>query len=117
MKIRAVLHKNYGGFHLTDEIVDKMTAKGFEWGAIPPNKSCGEYVHYHAMNEFSFRSNPIFIEVVLELQKENNKLDWYEARKNYISGLSVVEVNLNVEVEDYHDGKERLTVNGREIYS
>lgn len=121
MKIKCVLHKSYGGFHLTTEIVDEMDSLGFDWKTIglpskPTAKYQGDGIYDGDTDEFSFRSNPLFVQAVENIQKKYENLDWYERRRTYIFDLIIIEFEPRFEIEDYYDGKELLTCNGNVVY-
>jgi hypothetical protein len=121
MKIKCVLHKSYGGFHLTTEIVEEMDRLGFDWKTIgitdkPVSETLGDSIYEGNTDEFSFRSNPIFVQAVENIQQKYADLDWMANRKNYIFNLKIVEFTPSFHIEDYNDGHEKLMCNGREIY-
>ena len=93
-----------------------MKEKGYDFSKLKSD-TYGDTIYVKGMNEFEFRSNPILVETIEELKKEKESLDWLDYRKEYVSNLSVCETDLNLEVVDYYDGKERLEFNGREIYT
>ena len=123
MKLKLVLNTDYGGFSATKEMVDWLKAKG--WTIIPEKNyyssekkyplttiisgsGYNSFVHYY---DIQLRSHPDLIECVRTLQKLHENDTWTEQRQNGIYDLSIVEVDISIEIEDYHDGKERVVIN------
>lgn len=120
MKIKCVLHKSYGGFQLTNEIIRELDDLNFEWALFgdKPDEASNDFIYTDYMNEFMFRSHPIFVQAVENLLKklDAQNLYWLDRNKHYVSRLKIIEFNPSFEIVDYHDGHEKLYCNGREVY-
>ena len=122
LNFKLVIHTEFGGFSLTQEMVDRLAERGCKW-ADKCGKSYGSnpkyYIPYEDDDELKYRSDADLIAVVEELTEEfeskvKELTDWRERRqleRTMLDGLKVVEVNVSVEIED-HDGKETVRVHG-----
>ncbi len=121
MKTRVVLHRNFGGFHLTTEMVDRMDSLGFPWQDFglkdKPVPQYSDWCYLDKLDEFAFRSHPILIQTVEELQNEYKEVytTWYEQRKQYIFALEIRDISLSLSIYDYRDGFETVCVEGHDI--
>ena len=122
MKIKCVLHKRYGGFHLTTEIADEMDKLRFDWNLIgSPVKltsRCedGEIWEGVGLDRFVFRSDPAFVKAVENIQYKYKDLDFVEKQNLYIFNLKIVEFSPFFEIIDYKAGHEQLICNGNVVY-
>lgn len=117
MKLKVVLHEDYGGFHLIQEIVNRMNYKGFDFSKFKLELyGSDDIIYFKDMDTFEFQSNPIFVATIKDLQEEKKSLEWIDYRREYISKLKIHEVDLRFEVVNYYDGRERLELNGHEVY-
>ena len=120
--MKVVLHKSFGGFYLTPEIIAEMDKNGFDWGKYGEKKLGRNGNSYsERFNDFDFRSDPIFVKSIedlkarLEKEAETKEHSFTFIYDNYLSKLKIVELNLRPQIEDYHDDIERITIGGREF--
>lgn len=121
--MKVVLHKSFGGFHLTPEIIAEMDKNGFDWSKYGYEKLAKNGNNYsERFDDFDFRSDPIFVKSIenlkaeLEKEAETKEHSFTFVYNNYLSKLKIVELNLRPRIEDYHDGIERITIGGYEIF-
>lgn len=112
-----VIHTEFGGFSLTDEIRRRLTERGSEWvDKLGKASAAGQW---YSTDDDEFRRDPDLVAVVRELQEElqsrgENLQSWQERaalEQRLLHGLKVVTVEITVEIEDY-DGKEQVLVFG-----
>lgn len=118
-KFDMVIHGEYGGFSLTDEIVEMLRARGCEW--VEQCVRAGErwFVSDALERDGEFRRDPVFVKVVRELQERLDResdvlVSWREREamaQRLLHGLRVVTVTVKVHIDD-HDGKESVRVVG-----
>jgi len=121
LKIPMVLNVEYGGCHLTEEVIRRLTARGCKW-VSECQKSEGSrprwFLPYRGGDD-SLRADEDLVAVVRELTKEyeakTEHLESWQARaelrRDLLADLAVVEVRVLVEVHD-QDGKEFVRVAG-----
>lgn len=115
MKNKVVLNRSYGGFTLCQELVDKMDDLGFDWKQLGHDQKPTGYVYCELMDSFSFRSDPILIQSVQELQDIHNNATFGQKRKLEIFKLGIYDIPTTFTIRDYHDGYETLDFNGRDV--
>ena len=72
--MKVVLHKSYGGFHLTPEIISEMDKNGFDWSKYGEKKLAKNGNNYsERFDDFDFRSDPIFVKSIENLKAELEK--------------------------------------------
>lgn len=112
-----VLHTDFGGFSLTDEIRRRLVVRGSKWIEKLGKASAGG--QWYSVDDDEFRRDADLVAVVRELQAElqsrgEGLQSWRERAKlerELLHGLKVVTVNITVVIED-HDGKESVRVCG-----
>ena len=120
-KVLMVIHTEFGGFHLTNEILRRLTERGCDWvsecgkaGGNPPRG----FLPYREGRD-DLRKDEDLVAVVQELTEEyNSKAETLESwreraelRTVMLGNLKVVEVRIVIEIEDF-DGKESVRVTG-----
>ncbi len=111
-----VLNVKFGGFGLDKEMADWLIANR-GWRLV--NDDCAEpktlihtYDRYDpawlGRNDIEFRSNPDLVDCVRELQKI--KGTYSEDRLRCVHNLKIQTVDVEISVNDYHDGKEEIVV-------
>lgn len=120
-KFPMVLHTEFGGFHLTQEMVNRLLERKCEW-ASQCQKSTGSnpmwFVPYGDGSD-DLRKDEDLVAVVRELTEEfeakAKTLDtWRERadlRRDMLTNLRVVDVRVVIEIDD-NDGKETVRVTG-----
>lgn len=120
-ELELVIHVSYGGFHLDTEMALWLLERG--WNIVTQKEYEQNYPKKYPINTLhdlygmfcpmddtiEFRSHPDLIECVRALQKLHEDDDWPERRQVYVHRLQVVKVKINVEIEDYNDGYERVS--------
>jgi hypothetical protein len=123
-KEKLVIHDEWGGFGLTERMVEMLKARGCEW-ADKCGKSGGSnprwYLPYEHDNRDHLRKDPDLVAIVEELTVEYDKRlkdegirSWKERsalRRELLNDLKVVEVSISIEIDD-HDGRESVRVCG-----
>jgi hypothetical protein len=126
-KIPVVINDDYGGFSLTQEIVNRLKKRDCTWvdkcGYVPSSR------HYYLPYRHEFdgdpdelRKDPDLVAVVREVSAEYDAivdaddcvLSWreqVELRRKMIGCLHVADVRIRIEIES-HDGKESVRVTG-----
>jgi len=110
--MKIVINSCYGGFGLSKQARDLLAERGFD-PAIQSLKNDPESKYsfanyYGTTSEVEFRSHPLVIQVIEELGEKANGLN---------SKLKIIELNIENIIDIYNfDGKEKILVNGREIY-
>lgn len=118
MKIDMVIHREFGGFSLTPEMVDRLRERDCSW-ITQCASTLGTSPRWYVDSDHEFRRDPLFVEVVRELEArvkhEGEALtSWQERRAleiQLLNGLRVVTVTIEIEVID-HDGMESVRVIG-----
>mgnify|MGYP001032565031 CR=1 FL=1 len=120
MQIKVVIHTTYGGFHLTDKMVELLKARESVLVAnLPRTTRTNEGAWYHPdQDKESFRMHPDLIEVVEHLEAELDRFSedtpWEERAElecKLLHGLKVSTVELDVDILE-HDGNEHVEVRG-----
>ena len=117
-ELEVVLHVDFGGFRINDEmalwlmenrgwIIDKTD----DWrDDCPLNHlyESGQWIWSPHNDSIAFRSHPDLIACVRAL-KERHKDDSYpDSIYGHIHGLAIQKVIFKADIEDYHDGKEKV---------
>lgn len=121
LKFSMVIHTEFGGFGLNEEMVRRLTERGCKWisectktpGSLPK-----WYLPYRDGRD-ELRKDEDLVAVVAELTQEydvkcKELKSWQERaelRTTMQANLKVVEVTVDIEIED-HDGKESVRVSG-----
>lgn len=123
LEIEAVLNTSFGGFSLNEEMAQWLV-ENKKWTILNPNdysyketypvnyllKTGNDNYYSPTFNEsLELRSHPDLIECVKSLQTLHENDSFQEKYYGKIFSLKVKKVKINIEIEDYHDGKERLT--------
>jgi hypothetical protein len=115
--VSVVIHTEYGGFHITKEMAEWLIKCG--WEVVPDTRDktdCpfthlvkfGSNTYYHwNQDSIAFRTHPDLIACVQAIQKEQTGLKNNRDRP-YIYNLTIKKVRINLEIEDYDDGHERV---------
>ena len=122
LKFKMVINGTFGGFSLTDEVVERLRKKGCTWTDKLGKASARGHWYPNSdfeKDEVKYRRDPIFVEVVEEihagLESRLEGLESWQEREELthqmIRGLKVVQVSVVVEIEDYA-GKETVQVRG-----
>ena len=120
-KFPMVIHTEYGGFGLNDEMIRRLTERGCKW-VSECSKAAGSnprwYLPYRD-GEDDLRKDEDLVAVINELTEEHEfhveKMKaWRERadhRRETLCNLRVVDVRVVIEIDD-HDGKETVRVTG-----
>lgn len=115
MDIKLVMHKSYGGFHIDKEMA-LWLSEHCNWsiGGKECDLTC-QISDYYSTNKFDInsielRSNPDLIKCVEALQNKHQNDSYSDKYYNYIYKLKIINYTINLSIEDYHDGKEKLNV-------
>jgi hypothetical protein len=119
IKFELVLHTDYGGFSLTDKIVERLLEMDSELTEDLPSYEGVEMWYHPRANDLEFRRHPDLIKVVKEFQTELVEFEktdatWEEVAAKQLEllhGLKVVEATIRVDIDE-DDGKESLHVYG-----
>jgi hypothetical protein len=118
LELPLVIHADYGGFSLTNAIVEKLRERNWaHMNSIERTSSDSWYVMHEREGEL--RRDPELIDVVRKFETELKELqtarvgwrEFKEAEMTLLHGLKVVNVTIEVDVEDC-DGKETVHVCG-----
>lgn len=71
-------------------------------------KHIGDYFYSPHSEKIALRSHPDLIECIRTLQKIHENDSFREKHYSHIFSLEVRKVKINLEIEDYYDGKERI---------
>lgn len=119
LSFEMVIHTHFGGFSLTDEIVERLRARGCPWiDQIAKASPSGPW-YAPAQDGDEFRRDEHLVAVVKELEEElesrvENVKSWRDRaaiEQDLLHGLKVVTVHIDVEILD-DDGKESVRVHG-----
>lgn len=115
--VEAVINTEFGGFSLNTEMAlwlmeNRNWKITKQWDCKEPKhlvESIGD--HYYVNDEkIDFRLNKDLIDCVRAL-KEVHKNDTYpESYYGHIHNLKIVKLKVNLSIENYHDGKERIGI-------
>jgi len=132
LELSVVLHDGYGGFSILPELAEYLhKRKG--WEIIPIQgmelkRSTNPHIIYHTyydekptlnywcadQDSITFRSNPDLIEAVqhvrngLEQAYNQKQIEWKDYYYSPLRNLKVVTVSMQLEIESYNDGHERI---------
>lgn len=116
-----VIHTEFGGFHLTDEIVRRLTERGCDWisECVKSGETAPMWFLPYRNGSDDLRKDEDLVAVVQELSEECDSkakdLDTWreraELRRDVLGNLKVVQVHIAIEIEE-HDGKETVRVTG-----
>lgn len=117
--VPLVIYRQHGGFHLTDEIVERLRAVG--WAHVSDVERSGDrwYVRHDRLDEL--RRDPTLIETVAQIQREIQSFreaqprpSWQEVSEletRRLDGLGVVDLQIQIEIDEY-DGRESVRAFG-----
>ncbi len=108
--IEAVIHKDFGGFYVNTEMA-LWLLENKNWNIEEEFHQSSDMFH-HKTHDFSFRCNPDLIECVRTLKMAHKDDDYTQKRLNVIHRLEIVKIDVYAEIEDYYDGKEKITIYG-----
>lgn len=116
-KFKIVLNKEFGGFHLTEEMVNWLcTCREWPRSAFSNVSNDMYYLTGGHDNSIYFRTGIDLISCVEYLQHTHIHATSSDRRSCYVcSQLKVCQYEVEYSIEDYHDGKERLNFYGKEI--
>lgn len=136
-QFEIVIHTHFGGFTITDEMAEWLRDNK-DWTIFPKERNARECIQEFGLSkiekslfkygkDFYFymydsnchkledeyriklRTNQDFIDCVRFLQEKYKDLSYEEERKNKIMKLEIKTVKISLEIEDYYDGKERIS--------
>lgn len=121
--IQIVLNVEFGGFSLDDEMVLWLAEhKGWTYAeGYDKNEFVdlvGMHGHWVASAKYKndeLRTHPDLIECVKTLQAKYEDLPFSEKHYHHIYNFAIEEIEVHVDVVEYHDGKERIEVRYKEI--
>lgn len=119
--VPVVLHTEFGGFHLTTEMVDRLKKRKCAW-VSKCHSTDGRHPYWYLPyddDSNELRRDPDLVAVVEELTAEydaacENIEGWKERtelRQSMLANLQVVQIRIVIEIED-HDGRETVHVTG-----
>jgi len=117
--IKIVIHEPYGGFSLTDVIVNKLREMKSELapGFTPEYRMSYGWLHpqEYESDGIALRTHRDLVKVVEDLTTELEGIDGSgkrrEKEKEMLNGLAVKTISFDIEIED-HDGAETVRVYG-----
>ncbi len=133
--MEVILHRAYGGFHITHEM-GLWLEENKNWKIIkhselknhandenknhilieyPGSRDYLSTFDYHFSNTVEFRSDPDFVNCVKYFQdkyKDVSRFDHKKYHERYYHDLSIEDICIKLEIEDYNDGYERITYGG-----
>lgn len=119
--LTVLINNAYGGFSIPVEMVNWLHEnKG--WKLPDDSDEDSKFYRnfgkcdYHIPKDSSveFRSNKELIEaykVCMKERESDSSKSYFEKQRHTIFTLKLVDVEINISVEDYSDGYERITVN------
>ena len=125
LELNVVLNEDYGGFHLTKEMAEWMKK---EYSQNNKKKKKYDYKQKYPINtlldmggnmfinpsnndSIEFRSNQDLIKCVLHFKKVHENDDYMESRYGQIHSLNIKNVQIELGIKDYNDGKEKVYSN------
>jgi len=123
VEVEAVLNARYGGFSINTEMALWLMEKrgwlitndyDYQKKDYPINmlfeQKVGLKDYYYSPNHdnVEFRSHKDLIDCIKELQEKHKDDPYPESYYGHIQGLKIVTVKVHLEVEDCHDGKEKI---------
>jgi len=119
--IKIVIHQPYGGFSLTDAIVEKLREMGSHLAQeLTPECRFEGLGWLHGREgepgyEKTFRAHPDLVKVVEELTEEVKKAPSWEERlkqeRELLNGLVVATLDISIEIEEC-EGSEIVRLRG-----
>lgn len=117
--VEAVIHTDYGGFHVNMEMA-LWLMENRNWKIATKdmwNKTEGCQLiesigddYYPVDDSINFRLNKDLIDCVRAIKEVHKDDEYPESYYGYIHKLKIVKVAIYLGIEDYHDGKERISV-------
>ena len=122
LEIQLVLNTDFGGFSVDSEMA-LWLIENRGWKLIPANEfdyktkypvntlidsTFADLVHAPNANTLEFRSHPDLIDCVKAVKLAHKKDSFPASRYGHIQKLSIKNVKVHLEIEDYHDGKEKI---------
>lgn len=115
--IEVVIHNGYGGFHIDSEMaLWLMENRGWRIGKPGEDVDLIEgskdwfYSDKFKTDSFEFRTNKDLIDCIKSLKLIHKNDKYPECYYGHIHKLSIVEVNIELGIENYNDGYEKVTV-------
>ena len=118
-----VLNTDYGGFSINTEMA-LWLSENREWNVISEKEynykkkdeypittivdMRGDYFYSPCGDTIEFRSNKDLIDCVRAVKLAHENDSFPESRYGHINKLNIIKVGTLLEIEDYHDGKERV---------
>ncbi len=124
-EIEVVLNTNYGGFSFDIEMA-LWLSENRGWKIIPEKEYsykkdqeypittlidtpwAGDFLHAPHADNIKLRTNKDLIDCVRAIQKLHTNDDWTTRYYSHINNFTIKKVKINLEVENYLDGKEKL---------
>ncbi len=122
-ELEVVIHDNYGGFSVDDEMA-LWLIENRGWTLLAENQydykkeselPLTTLVDFHFSNysphqhKIEFRSHLDLLDCVRAIKKLHEDDDYPDSIYGHIHSLSIKKIKVHVGVEDYHDGKERIS--------
>jgi hypothetical protein len=121
-ELEAVINVEYGGFSLSDEMAlwlvenkkwKLLSNKEYDYKLKYPIETLLDlfkdmHIHPHMNDEIEFRSNKDLIECVRHFKALHKNDEYPESYYGKIHTLRIEKIKINVEIDDYYDGKERI---------
>jgi hypothetical protein len=125
--VEVVIHTDYGGFHINTEMA-LWLMENRNWKIASKDmwdktegfqliESLGDYFYPTREFENAIRTNKDFIDCVRAIKKLHEDDEYPESYYGYIHKLSIVNLKVNLDIENYHDGKERVSCSVSETRS
>jgi len=122
-EMEVVIHVDFGGFHIDDEMaLWLMENRG--WTVTKDHNAnadlCECFGNYfyplkYEPDSVVFRSHPDIVSCVRALQAAHKDDEYRERYYGYIHKLKIQKVRPYLSIENYYDGKERLSVGWNEV--
>ena len=124
LKVEVILNTSYGGFSIDTEMAlwlmehrgwttDQDTRKAYHEKDSWPVNCLVEYGRDHyshpRSDAFEFRANRDLVDCVKALKLLHEDDPFPQERHSHLHDLDVIEVTVELGIQDYHDGKERVT--------
>ncbi len=119
-EIEVVINDDYGGFSFDTEMAlwlmenkGWVIEKSYEKKDYPLNcliESGLDYFYTPHRESIALRTHPDLIECVKTLKKFHENDSYQQKREGHIHSLAIKKVSINLEIDEYHDGKERVIV-------
>lgn len=117
-EVEIVLHKDYGGFRIDGEMAQWLFENAGwvlsdEYSTnMPPKhlyKYSDDYYCGQDVSSVSFRTQPELINCVRVLLEKHKATKNNYSNKPYIHNLVIEKVQIHLDIEEYHDGKEKIS--------